>query len=188
MVNTSTGVVDADLESSQKWMDRYLAPNDVHTYDLMIWVKANEQPWEHIGCIGCHILTPVPHLGYMLRTEWWGKSIATKSVQAFLQVWWNLDRIETEVSSADAKDDHDLHLMSLELNQTKQSQDLDLESKPDLKAVPEILLAEIEENNVGSKKVVERSGFECRDSELVVEDNGTFMLLDYIMSRPLSTE
>lgn len=174
MVNTSKGVIDEDIEASRTWMDRALPPNDKHTFNQAVWVQERGGPWEHIGSMGCHMLTPVAHLGYMIREEWWGKSIVTTAVQAFLQAWWALERTEVELSTDSAKDEHDRRIINLEMIQDGLGS----------KVVPEILLAEIEQNNIASQKIVEKFGFVYRGSETVVEENGTFVLLDYTLSRP----
>lgn len=179
MTNTSTGIRDADLNVSQEWMNRFLPPNDVSTFDLMLWVKHRDEPWEHIGVLGCHILEPVPHVGYMLRTEWWGKGIATKALQAFLRAWWALERRMVEVDVQGVEDKHQLHLMKLEWSQSEQEGDVS-----EVNAVPEILLAEVEERNLGSVKVVERCGFQYRDREPLIDDRGSYVLLDYTASKP----
>jgi len=180
MVNTSTGICDANHSVTQTWMDRFLPPNDASTFDLMLWAKQGDEPWEHIGVLGCHIFEPVPHIGYMLRTEWWGKSIATKALQAFLGTWWALKRRQVEVDLRGVEDEHELHLMRLEWDDSKNY----LNPSVDMQAVPEILLAEIDERNIGSIKVVERSGFKYRARETVVEEQGSFVLLDYTATNP----
>lgn len=178
MVNTSTGVIDESLEKTQNWMSRFLPPNDATTLDLMLWAQQDDHPWEHIGCLGVHILTPVPHIGYMLRREWWGKSIATKAVQLFLDMWWSLERADVVLTEADVKDEHELHIMKLEAEQ------LGVGKTMDGGTVPEIIVAEIEQNNIGSVRVVERCGFQLRSKETVVENAGTFVLLDYVLCSP----
>ncbi|KAJ9652068.1 hypothetical protein H2198_008692 [Neophaeococcomyces mojaviensis] len=165
------------MEESQQWMNRYLPPNDVNTYDLMLWAKEDSKPWEHIGVIGCHIMSPVPHIGYMLRTEWWGRSIATKALQVFLEDWWKLERKEVEVSTAEAEDEYGMHLMALEMNQSESDINAD-------ETVPEILLAEIEENNIGSVRVITKCGFQYRGCKTIHEKGQSFVLLEYTLSRP----
>jgi len=194
MINTSTGIIDADLSVSSVWMARYLPPNDATTFDLMIWVKQSDAsehtdagpPWEHIGVLGCHMLSPVPHIGYMLRTEWWGKGIATHALKTFLRLWWLLPRREVEIDPSSMEDEHELHLTRLEWNQRQSgnAKSLDSSVTPETDVVPEILLAEIEERNFGSIKVVERCGFTYRASESVVEKNRQVTLLNYTASRP----
>lgn len=183
MVNTSTGVVDPDLEASRIWMDRKLPPND-KTLDFAIWAKENDEPWEHIGIMGCHKMEPVPHLGYMIREEWWGKSIVTNAVRMLLQVWWALERKTVDLSTESAQDEHDLHLIMLEMDQSDLAENVEIIDEDGCKVVPEILLAEIEEHNIGSLRVIERSGFKYRDRESIVEDVGTFVLLDFTISPP----
>jgi len=177
MVNTQRGVIDATLEESQQWMDRHLPPNDANTYVLVIWAKEDEETWEHIGTVGCHIISPVPVVGYMLRTEWWGRSIATKALQAFIEHWWTLDRRIVEVSIAKAKDEHCVHKMKLETSQRKDQVDVN-------EVVPEILLAEIDEKNIPSIRVITKCGFHYRGCWPVTQDGIDFVIRDYTLSRP----
>lgn len=182
MVNTSTGVVDGSLEVTQSWLDRFLAPNDAVTFNFMLWAKQDSQPWDHVGVIGSHIIEPVAHIGYMLRTEWWGKGIATKAVEAFLRLWWSLPRKEVMLEIP-AKDKHGRHIAGLEYGQD----DLRGHSTDGVKTVSEIMLAEVEQSNIGSICVVERNGFVQRDQEIVVEDAGTFIIKDYVLAREETT-
>lgn len=184
MAYTSQGRIDNDMEASRVWMNRKLPPNDKVDFSLVIWAKDREEPWEHIGGIACHSLTPVPELGYMIREEWWGKSIVSTAVRAFLQVYWALPRIEVELNTDSVEDERDLHHANLEMNQDGVDNNIDSESSGGCKFVPEILLAVVEENNFGSKKIVERSGFVYRASKAVVENGRDFVLLDYTLSPP----
>lgn len=197
MVNTSVGAVDADLATSQKWMDRFMPPNDSGTFNMMVWAKQDERPWENIGSLGCGFIKPVPALGYMLRTEWWGKSIATKAVQAFLKIWWDLERTEVEIDIADAKDDHERYLIGLEINSNEK--DSKFGSTNNTNVVPEVLLAEIEQNNIGSQRVVTKCGFKYQGQE-TIEDHGyryedgkvvkvdgcTAIIFDYTLQAPVN--
>lgn len=180
MVNTEIGTCDPDLATSQQWMDRFLPPNDATTFGWMIWARQDGEPWEHIGNMGCHRTDPVPHLGYMLRTEWWGKRIATTAVQAFLNAWWKLERRVMEIDPQNVDDEHKLHLMGLEWGQDEQGS----ASSEGMKVVSEILLAEVEHRNPGSIKVVERCGLTYRARETITVERGSFVLLDYIASKP----
>lgn len=179
MFNTKKGVIDESPEETQAWMNRFLSPNDTQNLNFMLWAKLDDHDWEHIGSVGAHIMTPVPCLGYMLRSEWWGKSIATKAVQLFLDVWWSLERVEVTLTETNAEDEHELHIMSLEAKQEP------LRMREDgVSVVAETIVAEIEENNIGSLRVIQKVGFQLRDREYVVEDRGTFLILDYGLSRP----
>ncbi|KAK5088755.1 hypothetical protein LTR05_002976 [Lithohypha guttulata] len=184
MANTSTGVTDATLEVTQNWMNRFLAPNDKVTFNFMIWAKQDNAPWEHVGVIGSHMLTPVPRIGYMLRTEWWGKSITTRAVQTFLSLWWTLERKVVEIDLNDAQDEHDLHLIRLEYDQDEQLVSTYTSQCRDVKTVPEILVAEIEERNIASIRVVQRSEFQYRAQETIFENTKTFIQHDYTIARP----
>lgn len=184
MKNTEKGLIDEDIETTQIWMNRSLPPNDKETFNLAIWACENEGPWEHLGCLGCHRMTPVPHIGYMIREEWWGKSVATTAVRLFLQAWWALPRIEVELSTNEL-DPYNLQLANLELHQEGGTDGCGLNSEADGKVVLEILLAEIEENNKGSMRVIEKCGFTLRTSDVKVHEKlGSFTLLDYTLTRP----
>lgn len=195
MCRTAVGCVDADQAVTQKWMDRFLPPNDSTTFNMMVWAKQDEQLWEHIGSVGCGMMGPIPYLGYMLRSEWWGKSIATTAVQAYLNVWWGLERKEVEIDIADAKDDHERYLISLEMNPSEEGQKVG--STNNIKVVPEIVLAEIEEGNIGSHRVITKCGFTYKgkevikdhgyryqDGEVVKLDVDTAVIVDYICMTP----
>lgn len=184
MKNTEKGVIDADIDATREWMGRALSPNDKDTYVVAIWAQEKDQPWEHLGSIGCHRMSPVPHIGYMIREEWWGRSVATSAVRLFLQVWWALPRTEV-VMSTDGLSEYHLQLANLEYNQEGGDVGYKADSEADCKTVPEVMLAEIEQNNKGSLRVVEKCGFVYRDSERkVVENLGTFTLYDYTLTRP----
>ena len=176
MINTSTGKISPSLTATQTWLDRYLPPHDAKTYNFSVWIKEGES-WEHIGVLGSHILEPLPHIGYMIRTEWWGKGIMSKAVQAFCDSWWKLERRDVEVPLQG--DVHERHILGLEYGQLEQDQDM----------VQEILLAEIESNNIGSRKVIERCGFvkvgeeRVRDHDDSSEDQ-MVTLEDWILTRP----
>lgn len=184
MKNTEKGLIDEDIETTQIWMNRSLPPNDKDTFNLAIWARENGKPWEHLGCLGCHRMSPVPHIGYMIREEWWGKSVATTAVRLFLQAWWALPRTEVELSTDDL-DTYHLQLANLELHQGGSIDDSEVDNEADGKVVPEILLAEVEENNKGSLRVIEKCGFKLRRSGVIVHEKlGNFTLLDYILTRP----
>lgn len=179
MINTAKGRIDEDIEASRAWMNRKLPPNDTVDFSLAIWAQEKDEPWEYIGSMACHSLVPVPTLGYMIREEWWGKSIVSTAVRAYLQVHWALPRVEVELNTDSFQDEHDLHLANLELNQDGLGNDSD-----GCKIVPEILLAEVEENNVASQKIVERLGFVRQASESKEENGRTVVCHDYILSKP----
>ena len=141
----------------------------------MLWANAGSG-WEHVGVLGAHYLEPVAHIGYMLRTEWWGKGVASKAVGLFLEMWWKLERKEVLLELKG--DEHARHLMGLEFGQDEVGEDED-----GLKIVPEIMLAEVEQSNVGSIRVVERNGFVCKGEESIVEDAGPFLLKDYVLTK-----
>lgn len=104
----------------------------------------------------------------------------SKAVAAFCHAWWKLERREVEIDVA-ADDEHEQHILGLEYAQ--------MDGDDGIKKVTEILLAEIESNNVGSLKVVERCGFvkvgeECvRDHDDSPKDQ-TVILEDWILLRP----
>lgn len=180
MIYTANGKIDEDIEDSRAWMNNKFPPNDTGDFSLAIWAQEKGEPWEHIGSLACHKLVPVPTLGYMIREEWWGKSIVSTAVRAFLQVHWALPRVEVELDTDPIQDEHDLLLANLEFEQDGIGNDLD-----GCKIVPEILLAEVEQYNFASQKIVERLGFVRRASITISENGRTVVCHDYIMSRPL---
>ncbi|KAJ5774404.1 Acyl-CoA N-acyltransferase [Penicillium paradoxum] len=94
---TSAGCIDDSIEQTKSKLDPFLAPNDVRTANCAICLK---NTGELIGIGGCHLYPGShgwPEVGYMLRTDAWGKGIATEFLTAWLKFWSDLPRTEREV-------------------------------------------------------------------------------------------
>src|SRR5689334_20762353 len=75
MINTTSGLPDADLAATQKWLDRFLPPNDAKTPCFAICFPSpssytGSEAWESpiVGSIGLAVPEP-PELGYSIRRE-----------------------------------------------------------------------------------------------------------------------
>ncbi|CAI7580815.1 unnamed protein product [Penicillium glandicola] len=94
---TRAGCIDESIEVTKSKLDPFLPPNDLITANCAICLK---ETGELIGVGGCHLYPGAhgwPEIGYMLRTEAWGKGIATEFLSAWLQFWSGLPRSEQEV-------------------------------------------------------------------------------------------
>jgi RimJ/RimL family protein N-acetyltransferase len=136
MANNPQGRVDRDLEETRPRLNRFLPPNDEKTYNFAICLKATG---EMIGVGGCHELSSMfgwPAMGYMIQKEFWGQGLATEFTQAWLEMWCKLPRAEAE----------------FEVDQRALS-DGDGETL-------EQMTAFTVSDNIGSQRVLEKSGFE----------------------------
>ncbi|KAI1261369.1 acetyltransferase domain-containing protein [Xylariaceae sp. FL1019] len=108
MLYTSRGSPDTSVAESQVFLDRYLSPNDAHTFYFSVLylgeegeIPESEAPI--IGACGVHGLNEPgfwfgwPEIGYTLRKEYWNKGLATEVVGAYLQAYWALSRESVEV-------------------------------------------------------------------------------------------
>ncbi|KAK5636454.1 hypothetical protein RRF57_012166 [Xylaria bambusicola] len=138
MVCTALGRIDADISETQAKLDPFLPPGDADTYNPGICLASTG---ELIGLGGVFRPTSElgwPEVGYMIRKEHWGKGYATEFLRAYVRDWWGLPREKAEVFV-----DGD----SLEDDVGKGE------------SVREMLCAIVEEGNMGSTRVVEKSGF-----------------------------
>jgi len=97
MVNTGQGRNDRDRDETQKKLELHLPPNDLTTFNCAILDRASGA---FIGSGGCHRIAAGfgwPEIGYMFRTEYWGKGLATEFVRGFLELYVKLPRREAEV-------------------------------------------------------------------------------------------
>ncbi|KAM0257751.1 hypothetical protein ACHAQJ_004202 [Trichoderma viride] len=136
MANSPQGRVDRDLEETRPKLNSFLPPHDQTTYNFAICLK---ETGEMIGIGGCHNLFSIfgwPAIGYMIREEFWGQGLATEFVQAWLEMWCRLPRAEAE----------------FEVDQ-RTLRDGDEE-------ILEQVTAFTVSDNIGSQRVLEKSGFE----------------------------
>lgn len=137
---TLRGVVDADLQETQSFLDKKLGPDADTNYSCVICLASTG---EVIGTGGCHTMKGQlgwPDLGYMLRKEYWGQGYGTEFVRTFLQEWWLLPRTSRTLAV-----------------------DSSTIAESDLRegiAVKECLMAIAAHDNVGSLCVLRKAGME----------------------------
>ncbi|RFU74947.1 acyl- n-acyltransferase [Trichoderma arundinaceum] len=95
---TSQGKPDTDLEHTRKVLENRLPGAEGESaYEFAIcWAETGEM----IGTGGSHMRVGElgwPVIGYMIRSEFWGKGIATELMSTFLKAYWALPREEVEV-------------------------------------------------------------------------------------------
>ncbi|KAI0434953.1 acetyltransferase domain-containing protein [Xylaria sp. FL1042] len=147
---TSIGTVDKDLDQTRVFIERFLPPKDLETYNFAVMylgdaAKGEDTDGVLIGTAGAHQSLNTfgwPEVGYMFRKEYWNKGLGTEFLHAFTKAWWALPRneVQREVDTA-----------SVEGRGEK--------SGGDVMQIPEVLTALIEANNVGSRRVLEKAGF-----------------------------
>ncbi|KAI1740344.1 acetyltransferase domain-containing protein [Xylaria scruposa] len=148
MIWTMVGLPDKNVDETHVFLKRFLPPNDLVTYHTAIVYMGDAGENEKgviIGTGGAHRILPEsgwPEAGYMFRKEYWSKGLATEFMQAFTKFWWSLPRkeIEIEVEAASVKGKFE-------------------KNDGGVVEVPEILMAKISTSNIGSRRVLEKSGF-----------------------------
>ncbi|KAH7133920.1 GNAT domain-containing protein [Dactylonectria macrodidyma] len=141
MMWTSQGVPDNNLEETKQWVSQRLPPHHQKDYSFVISLISTD---EVIGTGGTYRRACElgwPEIGYAFRKEAWGKGFATEFLRAFLQVWWKLPRIESWV----------------EVDQVTLTSE-ELASNADM-LVQERCGAVTIRDNLGSKRVLEKTGF-----------------------------
>ncbi|KAI0474643.1 acetyltransferase domain-containing protein [Xylaria cf. heliscus] len=149
MIWTMAGVVDKNIDESRVFIERFLHPNDLKTFNFAIVYlgdagENDDAKGSIIGAAGAHKVHPEngwPEVGYMFRKEYWSKGLATEFLRAFTKAWWALPRIEVEleVDAPSVKDKVD--------------------NNGGIVVVPEMLTAIIQIRNIGSRRVLEKAGF-----------------------------
>ncbi|KAL7939682.1 acetyltransferase domain-containing protein [Trichoderma chlorosporum] len=136
----STKGADKTLEDTRRSLDEFFPPNDSKTYHFLIFEK---DTGELVGKGGMHGIVGRnfgwPEVGYSFKQEAWGKGYGTEFLTAFLQNWWTLPRAQVEIQ---------VDATSLE------AQALENGDAP----VAEILVAVIDVQNLGSRRVLEKTG------------------------------
>ena len=135
---TIQGGPDRDMASTQDNLGKMLPPNDVNMFNFAICLKEND---EFIGLGGCH--QPLgelgwPIIGYMFRSEHWGKGYATEFLSTFLRAWWSLPRQESE----------------LQVDRST------IRNKPGEESCTECIIAVTREDNVASQNVLRKCGLD----------------------------
>ncbi|OTB02998.1 hypothetical protein M426DRAFT_322228 [Hypoxylon sp. CI-4A] len=129
---TAQARIDADKEETRVFRDRFLPPHDIETYNTVIRLASTG---EFIGLGGLVREQSVwPEVGYIFKREYWGQGYATEFLTAWVNQWWTLPRSDAEVEVDESTVDG-----------SGQS--------------PELLVAFINETNLGSRGVLEKVGF-----------------------------
>ncbi|KAI0976723.1 acetyltransferase domain-containing protein [Xylaria arbuscula] len=150
MLWTRTGEVDKDVDHTFTFIERFLPPKDLETYDFAVVhlndaAKSDDTDGVLIGSAGVHSIHSSfgwPEVGYMFHKETWGKGIGTEFLRAFSKAWWALPRTEIQL---------EVDATSVEGRGEKDSNGVI--------QVPEILTAVISAENIGSRRVLEKAGF-----------------------------
>ncbi|KAK8122478.1 acyl-CoA N-acyltransferase [Apiospora sp. TS-2023a] len=151
MIFTMKGCIDDNVAEAQTQLDRFLPPKgDRETFNAAICLAATG---EFLGIGGAHKGAPPelgwPEIGYMLKREHWGRGYTTEFLRAFLERWWALPRVEVEIE-VDAR--------------SVAAATADCSGVEDVVVVPEMLKAIIDANNPGSRRVLQKAGFEiCKE-------------------------
>jgi RimJ/RimL family protein N-acetyltransferase len=151
---TSAGCIDESIEKTKSKLDPFLPPNDLVTANCAICLK---DTGELVGIGGCHLYPGShgwPEVGYMFRTEVWGKGFATEFLGAWLRFWSELPRTEREVR-------------------------VQKEMVVGDGVVDECLIAITEASNDGSQRVLLKSGFERFREYVEVDGAKTVKLIAF---------
>jgi RimJ/RimL family protein N-acetyltransferase len=160
---TLQGVPDVDLDATRKFLAKTLPPNDTDKFNFAICVAETGQL---VGVGGSHMRDGElgwPVIGYMFRSEAWGKGYATEFVRAFQDMWWALPRAEVELRvSTDT-----------------------VQGEGEIK--DELIVAVTVESNKGSHGVLRKSGYELIkvwEDEDAHPENGMVDLYGFAAKRP----
>lgn len=151
MIWTSQGHIDPDIEATKKKLAEFLPPKDKHTYNFAI---CERETGEFIGMGGNlwrQDFFGWPEVGYMFHPSVWGKGYATEFMKGFMEMWWQLPRVEEEVEVATC---------SIKVDGDVEEGDV----------VREVMIGITDAANLASAKVLEKGGFE-RLEDWIVENN-----------------
>ncbi|KAB5532557.1 GNAT domain-containing protein [Coniochaeta sp. 2T2.1] len=140
MRNNPQGRPDADLEATRARLIPFLPPVDEGTFHFAICLRETS---EMIGIGGCYNLSGVfgwPAIGYQLRREYWGRGLMTEFVRAWLGMWEALPRESVEVLV---------------------DPDSSTGEERERGVARELVTSSTIEENVASRRVLEKSGFAC---------------------------
>ncbi|KAI3326871.1 acyl-CoA N-acyltransferase [Xylariaceae sp. AK1471] len=168
MACTALGRIDQDLAETQKKLDPFLAPRDAETYNPAICLASTGELIGLGGVFQTGSELGWPEVGYMLKSEHWGRGYATEFLKAFVQLWWSLPRseVETEVDA--------LSLGAL---------------RGSAGEAPEMLCAMVEAANMSSLRVMEKAGFKkfktwTETSRRVGSEGTEVTLVGFVSPRP----
>ncbi|KAI1112079.1 acyl-CoA N-acyltransferase [Nemania sp. NC0429] len=161
MAAAYTGVTvrpDRDPDETRAWLAPYLPP--LGGEDTFIPGICLADTGELIGLGGVYHVDADgddelgwPEVGYMLREEHWGRGYATEFLQAFLSAWWRMPRSEARIA-VDAMSVAGLVVGDQDRDRGGREGEGEEEEE-----VPEMLCAVIEETNLRSLRVLEKTGF-----------------------------
>ncbi|KAI0470171.1 acetyltransferase domain-containing protein [Xylaria cf. heliscus] len=170
MAETSLGIPDADITGSQGEIDKLTAAPVEH-FVFGIFLSGSG---ELIGDGGVHTIRGSglgwPEIGYKIHPAHWGAGYATEAMAAVLEAWWALPREEAEVA---------VHPGALSQEKNKDG------------LARERVVAEFAAYNAGSKRVLEKLGFEdfgsWEEPDTQLHRIGQpLMLGHYVLSSPSS--
>ncbi|KAE8167465.1 GNAT domain-containing protein [Aspergillus tamarii] len=100
---TRQGRIDATIEETRKWMERFTHETETgerHNYNFAVLrrkvpgeVPATEsEEGDVIGMMGIVSISPEngPEVGYLFLPETWGKGYATEALTGLVEAWWRL--------------------------------------------------------------------------------------------------
>ncbi|KAI1115712.1 acetyltransferase domain-containing protein [Nemania sp. NC0429] len=161
MLWTRTGVPDADLAESRAFVERFLPPKDLETYNFVALYLGDEAEGNAnsegvlVGVGGAHRIQPEagwPEVGYMFRKEYWGKGLGTEFLRAFTKAYWALPRSEIELEI-------DAALVGKTVEVVEGKGEGGKNDDAAVVRVPEVLMAVIDAENKGSGRILEKAGF-----------------------------
>ncbi|KAI0020105.1 acyl-CoA N-acyltransferase [Xylariomycetidae sp. FL0641] len=185
MKYTHVGRADANQDETWNFLASNLAPHDVTCWTFVMVLRhdlAGFRAGQVVGYGGVHRRCSPwygwPELGYCIRTEFWGRGLATEFLGALTASWFALPR-EEEVIEVDPKS-----VEWLEAEGKVQQQD-------GLLQVPELVTTMIEDSNKGSLRVCEKNGFRRFKIWMDVDDregynNREILLHGFGLSKPSS--
>lgn len=115
MVNSNQRRADNDISETQKWLNRFVPPNDADTCAFAItqkpeeWDAEDERKGKAIGMMGVVRMNRAdecgtgrgcfawPEVGYGVNLEFHGRGYATELLSGLLGMWWGLEREEVVV-------------------------------------------------------------------------------------------
>jgi len=166
---------DPDLAFSKTKLDPSLSPQSraAGTETYLLGVEERSNPGILIGDMGCHDASPgKEELGYMFLEQFWGKGYATEALQAYLDHYWSLARLEYEV-------DDDGSIDGREEGSERQQQ----RSREEVLRL-EVVRAIAEAENDGSIKVLRKCGF--KETRRFLHENGAWRV-ELEIERPTAT-
>ncbi|KAI4867629.1 acyl-CoA N-acyltransferase [Hypoxylon rubiginosum] len=161
MKYTLRGRIDDNKEMTLASMGRFMPPNDLHTYSNVICLASTG---EIIGTGGISTADRTfgwPEVGYLFNKEAWGQGYATEFLKALVSFWWTLPRSEIELGVV-------------------------AESVDGPGEAPEMLSAIIDASNIGSQRVLQKTGFQefkrWFEPDIREGHSGDVLLVGFVLS------